>query len=367
MERRARLGDHRNVLGQPPRASSTWARWLAPPAMLAVTGFVLQLGSERAYWFYSPAWFGPRLGETLVIAVVYALAAALPLWLLGRVAFRGWCHIVLAGAVFAWTVEGVVVSVLHEAGPFDLVYPAMFAGWHGLLSFSGLFYLVRRLLVDRRPWVLAAISAVGGLIVGAWAVTTWLPDSDEALQPSGTWPASPLDFAITMTLVVAALAAAHLVLDRFWPAGWRPGRLASWLMLGSTGLLVVLSFAQVAWGPVRYGALVAIPITALAAQRGDSAGPNLFGALAGRVQAQHLMALAPAVVTAAGSYAIVWAVEPAESTLELLRTGLVLLQISAGGTVVAWATWRALRLVRVEARRPRAAPEPPLDRAPDGL
>ena len=143
-----------------------WARAAGPRPCWRSSGSILHLSSVRTYWLYSPAWFGSRIQETLILAAFYAFAAGLAMWALARIPYRGWHQVVLAGAVFAWTVEGVVVHVLHEAGPVDLVYPAMFAGWHGLLSFAGCLILVRSLLVEHRPAALAAWSAGYGVVAG---------------------------------------------------------------------------------------------------------------------------------------------------------------------------------------------------------
>ena len=160
-----------------PRRFATTGR---VTALILLVGFIVQLNSERAYWFHTPEWFGSRVGETLGTAAYYGLAVAGALWALGRVPWRGVHQVVLMSAVFAWTVEGVIVYVVHEAGLFDPFFPAMFVGWHGLLSFVGFFYLVRRWLLDGRRRRLAMAGAVYGLIWGMWAVGSWLPDSDEA-------------------------------------------------------------------------------------------------------------------------------------------------------------------------------------------
>ena len=318
-------------------------------ALLGVVGFLLHLSSERAYWFFSPAWFGPRLPDTLFTAAFYGFAAGLAIWALGRVPYRGWHQVVLAGAVFAWTVEGVVVHVLHEAGPFDLVFPAMFAGWHGLLSFAGFLVLVRTLLVERRPVALAAWSAGYGVVAGLWATTSWLPDSDATgnlVDGGGTGVATPGGYTLTMLLVVASLAIAHLLLDRVWDAAWRPGRLFGWVVVSATVAMAALSFFVVPYGPVRYAVLVGGALLALRASGARREGPTLFAALGGPIRAPHLAALAPAAVTASAVYALVWEAGPDQAALEAVRELHLLGQIMAGGGVLLWATIRSLRAAR---------------------
>ncbi len=323
-------------------------------ALLAVVGFILHLSSERTYWNYSPAWFGSRIQETVILSAFYAFAAGLAVWALARIPYRGWHQVVLAGAVFAWTVEGVVVQVLHEAGPVDLVYPAMFAGWHGLLSFGGFLVLVRRLLVERRPVALAAWSAGYGVVAGLWATTSWLPDSDPTSdlgEDAITGIATPEDYALMMLLVVTSLALAHLLLDRIWSAAWRPSRLFGWVVISATAAVAALGFATVPYGPIRYAALVAVPLLALHASGPRSDHPTLFAALGGSIRAQHLVALAPAAAAAAVVYALAWGAGLDRAALEAMRDLQVLAQVFVGGGVLLWALARAATLSRAARQR----------------
>lgn len=313
-------------------------------ALLAVVGFILHLSSERAYWFYSPAWFGTRIQDTLITSAFYAFAASLAMWALARISLRGWHQVVLAGAVFAWTVEGVVVYVLHEAGPLDLVFPAMFAGWHGVLSFAGFLVLVRQLLVERRPAALAVWAAGYGVVVGLWATTSWLPDADSTanLADGGTTGiAAPADYALTMLLVVTSLALAHLLLDRLWDAAWRPSRLFGWVAISATAAMAALGFAAIPYGPIRYVVLVGVPLIALHASGARSDGPPLFAALGGSIRTTHLLALAPAAATASLVYALAWNAGLDQGALEAVRDLHVLGQVVVGGGVMLWAVVRA--------------------------
>jgi hypothetical protein len=328
-------------------------------ALLAVIGFILQLNSERAYWFYSPEWFTSHIADTLVLAGFYGFAAGLAIWALGRTAYRGWHQVVLAGAVFAWTIEGAVVHVLHEAGPLDVIFPAMFAGWHGVGSFVGLFFLVRKLLVEGRAPALAAAAAVYGLIVGSWAVQSWLPDADVGGNLGHAWVpgvAEPAGYALTMGALVGALAVGHLLLDLVWNPDWRPSRHFTWLIIGGTIASAATVFFTVPYGPIRYAVLVAIPLGALLISGRDSDEPNLFGALGGRIRAWHLTALLPAAVTSSLVYALVWEAGPEDAALEAIRELHVFGQLLIGGGVLAWALFRAFRGRSVQA--PRSEDQP---------
>lgn len=343
-----------NVPGSGGRTSGM-VQSLLGLASILVVGFIVQLSSERAYWMYSTEWFTIRVGDMVMTSLVYAFALTLPILILASIPFSGPHQIVLAGALFGWTVEGVVVQVLHEGGPLDLIFPAMFVGWHGVLSFFGFFYLVRRWLLARRRMTLALVSAVWGAIIGVWATTSWLPDSDQASALHGVAvpiATTPLEFAGTVGLLVATLAAAHLILDRLWAEEWRPGRLATLLAGGATITLALGGFSTIPWAPIRYLVLSSIPLAALLAGSRKE-GLNLFGVLSGRVRGRDLWALAPAVVVASTVYAIGWLLGPAESAVELIRALLVSLQVALGGALLIWALVRATR-----DHSPRKAPKP---------
>lgn len=311
-----------------------------------LVGLIVQLNSERAYWFYSTSWWTTDAGEMLGTAAFYAAAASAALWLLGRVTFRGAHQVVLAGALFAWTVEGVIVYVLHEAGPLDPFFPAMFAGWHGLLSFFGFFYLVRRWLVERRVGALAAVATGYGVFWGLWAVTSWLPDSDSVLAAAESGSAAitgPFEFAVTALLIVATLGVAHLALDRIWPGRWHPSRVSGWIVLGVTALWAAASYFAIPWAPLRWFALVGLPMGALVASNRGSAGPNLYAALDGSVVPSHLLALLPAALASSVVYLAFWLADPPLMSLETLQFSSVMVQMTAGAGALVWAGWRSLR------------------------
>ena len=314
--------------------------WLRIIALMLLVGLIVQLNSERAYWFYSVDWFTSDLDEMLGTAAFYGMAAAVGLWTLAKVPFRGWYQVVLAGTIFAWTVEGVIVQVLHEAGPLDPFFPAMFAGWHGALSFVGFFYLVRRWLVEHNRTALLLASGAYGLVWGSWAITSWLPDSDQSRDVFATGiPArtEPVEFALMALLLVVTLAVAHLVLDHVWPAGWQPGRLSTWLLVGGTGFLATTTFFAIPWAPFRWFALIAIPGWGLWRSAQGSPGPTLYESLAGRVQAADLWTLLPAAAIAPTIYAVGWYLDPTATSLQELQNIHVLFQMTAGAGLLVVA------------------------------
>lgn len=311
--------------------------------VLLLAGFVVQLNSERAYWFYSPDWFTTRLGEMVGISMFYAFAAAGAMWMLGRLPYGGVHQVVLAGALFGWTVEGVIVYVLHEAGPFDVFFPAMFAGWHGVLSFTFFLFLIRTWLLAGAVRRLAAASTLYGIWWGLWATTSRLPESDQALAASAASGVTAVgEFAVVALLLTGALGAGHYLIDRLWPGDWKPGRVSGWLILGTTGLYAVVSGFAIPWAPIRWAVLVAIPVGALVRSGRGRVAPNVYSVLSGRIDPRHLVALAPIGVAAGSVYGLTGGLS--EGAVESLFLGMVGVQMLGGAVALVWAVVRSRRV-----------------------
>lgn len=107
--------------------------------------------------------------------------------------------------------------------------------------------------------------------------------------------------------------------------------------------LAAVGFAVVPYGPLRYAALVAVPLAALLLPGRGDRGPTLVAVLAGRIRAAHLAALLPAALVASLVYALAWQAAPDDATLTAVRELHVLGQVVAGGGLLTWALWRAVR------------------------
>lgn len=313
--------------------------------VLAVS-FVVQLASERAYWMYTVHWYTTHALSTIEVTIVYAFAISATLWLLTQARWRGIHQIVLAGAVFGWLVEGIITPVLYEGGVLGLRLAALFAAWHGMMAFVVFWYLPRRLALDGRTWHLAAVSAGAGAVWGSWAITSWLPDSDQILEwtPTAIWPrqTTPGEFALLAVATVLLLAVGHVIQDRVWPElGHRPGRgplVASALLLS---VFAVPTMTTVPWAPIMLVPLVGGAVWAM--WRPGREGPTPLDALHGRLPIRRLAALAPLAVVSTGIYAVAWTMDLSPRTLEVWRTINIEVQVIVGFAVVAWAAWRTLR------------------------
>ena len=316
-------------------------------AFVFTAGFIVHLASERAYWMYTPVWFTEHLLATVEVTLVYTAALGATLWCFARARWQGFHQVVLAGALFGWLVEGVITPVMYQGGPFRLDLPALFVTWHGMVAFVAFFYLPRRLALDGRTRLLAAVASGVGLVWGGWAVTAWLPDSDQVMEwtTDAIWPlrTDPAEFAVFAAVLVLLLALAHVMADRLWPgAEYRPGRgVAVWSGV-LLGLFAAATVAAVPWAPVLLGLLAGGVLRLLWRHRRID-GPTPLGALAGRLRARHLLALAPLAVVPIAIYSIAWWLELSEATLEQWRSANIAFQVAFGFASVGWAVWRTLR------------------------
>jgi hypothetical protein len=87
----------------------------------------------------------------------------------------------LAGAIYGWLVEGVVVGTLYEDFPLGISFTGL--AWHGLFSVGVGLYALPRLLRRAEPGRIAWISAAAGLVYGGWAIWWWGEDQGNINTP----------------------------------------------------------------------------------------------------------------------------------------------------------------------------------------
>lgn len=326
------------------RHGATLIRHLRPGARLAaftyLTAIIAVIGSERLYWY----WAGIDPTSLLALAAFYALPVAAALWLLAYVPGRTAEQVVLAGIAYALLVEGVLTPVLYEDGPLPAL-AVMFVGWHGLITFAGLWYLAHRWLVQRRSRQLLAASAVLGLWWGAWARASSItePPSADDVAEMGLDPTllAPAEFALYAALAGAALAASHLLLARVVPVGWRPTRRSLQVLAAVVvACFIVLIVPAVPWAPLKLIPL--LWLVWIAMRRGWGGETTALDRLAGPVRIRDAALLLALPATAAATYALLWQVS-STGLLAVVYWGMVGAQAAAGATAVAMVSWRAVR------------------------
>ena len=175
----------------------------------------------------------------------YAISALLAALMVEQTGAKGWGAYVLAGGVFGWLIEGVVVNQTYEAVPFSLVWTPL--AWHMVLSVMvgvvGLGYALRHSLLTT-----VLVCASLGLFAGLWGGYGW-----SALANDVSTPETALSFPVQISLAAGMMAIGHVVL------GLMPTAIAPrWLFWGL--LAVAFVFWAGGWGLVFFPVSLAVPI-----------------------------------------------------------------------------------------------------------
>ncbi len=174
-----------------------------------------------------------RIDSIPGLVLFYGMSVLLAALLLERSGARGWPAYVLAGGIFGWLIEGVVVSQTYEAVPFSLSWTPL--AWHMVLSVMGA--LVGLGWALRRGLVAALLAcAVVGAFAGLWGAYGWTE-----LVEDVTTVETGLPFEVQITVAAALMATGHCLLSRL-PDGRAPGWLL-WVLLGMAVLVWALAWA----------------------------------------------------------------------------------------------------------------------------
>jgi len=209
------------------------------------TGYILFYYSELVFWArVKPT---DNLSEWAGTWLAYSLLAFVFLAVVARFRVHTVWALFLAGAVFGWMTEGIVVQTTYEDLPLSLSFTGL--AWHALISVWVGWYAVRRALYSGLRSTLLLAAAIG-FMYGLWALSWWV-------EP-GEVPAPPLEFAQYTFVSTLLLILAHGLYDRTVPAYFVPNRIVE----GTVALLFLLYFAFIAV-PAAPLAVVILPVLLL--------------------------------------------------------------------------------------------------------
>ncbi len=153
--------------------------------------------SELMFWArYRPGTDGPA--NYLSTWIAYSLAGYAALAVVSIFRVRRPAGVFLAGAVFGWLLEGVVVGTTYEILPLSISFTGL--AWHALISFAFGLWALPEIMSRRRGWVLPAVIGIG-LFFGAWAMN-WNANAAE-------YHASALEFVLFAAAATALLIPAY--------------------------------------------------------------------------------------------------------------------------------------------------------------
>jgi len=182
------------------------------------TGAVFVFCSEWVFWSASNR-EALCVGEAVMTWGAYSILAFAFLCIVTVFRVRGIGALFLAGSVFGWLAEGVVVRTMYDDFPLNLSWTGL--AWHALLTVVVGWYLVRRALLAHRPLRTLALGVLLGIGWGTWAIFWWV--EKKAVTPL------PF-FAGYAFLSGLLLIGGHWGWDRLRGFRFRPSRTERWLV-----------------------------------------------------------------------------------------------------------------------------------------
>ncbi len=271
-------------------------RWAYKLAVVLATGYILFFYSERMFWSFPRP--GDKLTDLLLTWIVYSIMAWVFLLLVRQCRIAAFPALFLAGAVFGWLAEGVVVDTMYgnATNPFPASISFTGLAWHALISVGVGWYWQARVLTTGSLKNIALLSVVMGLGWGLWA---------------GWWPAelgqantSLAAFAGHTFAVFVPLLAAWVVLGMAGIEWFRPAKLELPVLLG----LVALFFVGVRIPASPRSALILPPLLLLCAyglrrNQSQEQRPDLLEAVLGHIRPRSCLPLLLMPITAIAVYA----------------------------------------------------------------
>ncbi|MCC6731055.1 MAG: hypothetical protein IT208_17150 [Chthonomonadales bacterium] len=309
--------------------------------LVAASGSVLFAFSERLFWSFWRR--GDTPGELLITWLAYCLLAWIFLAIVRAWRVDGPWPLFLAGAVYGWIGEGVLVDTLYggPGNPLPLSISWTGLAWHALLSVWVGWYALRLALTAGPATRAAGVCAAIGAGWGAWAL--WWPREPEGIVSVGVGA-----FASHALFVWALLSAAAWAWGAAGADAFRPGR-GQHMGLA----LLVLAFFGLVRAPVTPAAAAVLPPLlalcwlGLRAHRRVASGPDLLDVLSKPVPPLRLLALAAMPAAAIAVYGAGRAAGLAPPT----NVAVYLVTTPLGFACFAWAL---LVCMRGRAGRPAA-------------
>lgn len=202
----------------------------------------------------------------LEMVTFYALFTFPFLLALSYFQVRGIFGLILAGALYGWAAEGVLVPAIYEFIPVSFLWTSI--SWHVLVDVLVGWYLIR-LIMRHKGWVWNAASFITlGALWAFWATWYWEGEEAEAVNAI-----LPDDFTI-FAIVASVLWIAGMILsdrfgrETFTPTKWETGLTA--LLITILTLLTGFPYLPLSLAVLP---LIALTVYALHKARGKSHRP----------------------------------------------------------------------------------------------
>lgn len=145
---------------------------------------------------------GEAISGVLLFAIFYAIPTYLFLFTMDRYRVNGIWSLFLAGCIFGWSVEGILIPYVYAGLPVTIVWPPL--GWHAVVDVLLGWYLIRTILRKGLFIDTILVSIALGLFWGVWATWFWVGEADKI---------SPINFAVFSLFTATLLILSYALLD----------------------------------------------------------------------------------------------------------------------------------------------------------
>jgi len=327
-------------------AHTTRLEFLRRLGYVALTALALMVYSEHLFWARPGPWATPR--EFIPTFLAYMLATDLFLVTVAFFRVRSMAALCLAGAVYGWFLEGVIVQTMYDDFPLNLSFTGL--AWHALISVMLGWVILPASLSRGSIRRTVGLAAGIGAGYGLWSLWWW------TIEPP---PAEPLAFAAYTLALTLALMLCYGLAPRVGLNAFRPSRVETGVLLGlAAAWFAIVTVPTQPLSLIVLPPLVALLWVALTRNRRRETRPDQIQAVLAEPPpgVAHLFALLALPTAACGVYAL------AAALAARPPTGIVLYAITVplGFALLVWALATTMRRpVRVPASDAPAAAPPP--------
>ena len=205
-------------------------------------GYILMFYSEHMFWAHVRP--NDNLLDYMATWIMYSILAVAFQLVVDYFRVKSIWALFLAGAVFGWLTEGIVVQTTYESLPFSISFTGL--SWHALISVWVGWYAVRKAIQSGVGATLKVATAIG-IFYGLWAIYWWNEPNEIA--------ATPLAFALFAGMTTLLLIVSYMIYDRNMTT-FTGGRKLPIII----GVILLLYFVLIAIPTVPIAAVVLPPL-----------------------------------------------------------------------------------------------------------
>lgn len=191
------------------------------------------------------------IGELFIFSTYYALFTFPFLALLSHYKVNTLLGLFLAGAIFGWAAEALVVPAAYEIFPYSFVWTSI--SWHPLIDVLIGWYFVRLVMRNKNVlWNLTMFISLG-VFWAIWSTWYWTGESTGSFEIITPSEFSIFAYATGIFWIMGMLIADNFGRGGFYPTKWEVGLVA---------LVTLVSFSITAL-PFLFLSLLLLPLIAL--------------------------------------------------------------------------------------------------------